>query len=1407
MAITGISFSSDTGASTTDRVTSAPLQTTDTQTREIAFVDPGVSDLDLLFAGLRPEVEAVMLSDSQPASAQIAHELRGRSGLEAIHIIAHGRAGEVSFSSGALSLVAVEEQAPELRSIGQALETDGRLLLWSCHTGNGDSGEMFVDALARASGATVAAARGLVGAASQGGEWILHERPNASHGRAPLTALGIAGYAGVMAVKTIAVDLNGASAGINTTSSYIEQQGALVLFSSATIVTGGGAVVDKIVITLGAGFTSFESLSCGTFSGVTATYVAGTGALTITGGTAATWQSILQSVTYNNTSDAPPASQTVSVVVTDNTGSKATSPTTVDTITITQVNDAPPVITSNGAAATAAVSVAENTTAVTTVVATDLDGTTLTYSLVGGADQLKFTINPTTGALSFLAAPNFEVPTDSDTNNTYVVIVQASDGSLTDTQTITVTVTNLNDTAPVFTSGGTGTVAENAAIATVIYTADTTDADNLAARTYTVTGTDASLLDITSAGVVTLKASADFESGKTSYSFNVVANDGLNTTSQAVVVSVVNLNEGPADPAAPTLASSSDLGSSNTDNLTADNTPTINVSATLNDGDVLHLYLDGGFTPVKSFGFPLGHVGSYALNASYTLIDDLALVDGSHTFSAQVQDSLGNLSGLISGTPVEINTQISNTTATIVTVNDNFGPDTGLVTNNEVTDDRTLQLDGTTSIALASGEQVAIYDAGVLLGYSSAGVGVSTWTYTTPTLDEGPHSFTANIVRTLTGAGGDFTGEFSNVVLVSATLSLSTTDVTEDALGVTFTATLSVAGTSDTTVTTDQGVITITGGQTTGTLFVATQDSDVYVDPSSITATVSAVSGGGFSVVDYSTATATAQITDTTDVTTVSLSTSNVNEDAASVTFTATLNNASQGDTTVVTDLGNIVIANGATSGTLVVNTQDSDVYLDADSLTNTITGATGGNFESLVIGTASATAQITDTTDVTTVSLGDIAVNAGTSTTISANVTHAVTGSALVLTLSNNATITIAVGATSGVSTTFAVGSGANYFVGITGFTGGNYELLDTSDTAAVAVNDAPQLTTPTVITITDTQAANVFSNTTGTLSTIDPDSPTTLTYSAAGQVNDSSQGLGYNVSVTDVYGKLFLNTSTGGYLFDPNDVAINALSTGTNPSVSFAITVSDGSLTDSENLVVNITGADDARIFTGTAGADNVDGFNTTDDDLRGSTGNDTLSGLGGNDYLAGEQGNDVLNGGDGNDVLVGGTGNDRLTGGTGSDSFVFLASGSANGVDTITDFNFSQDDKLDLRAFFLGKAGSIYDPLDASGLQAVNNAFPGTTLPGGNYLFLATGSTSGTAPTAAEAALALNNIKVANGSVQAILLTDVINPNKGYLFFGNEAALDGNNTFQAAELRQVATISFSSTLDQLMASHIVF
>ena len=100
-----------------------------------------------------------------------------------------------------------------------------------------------------------------------------------------------------------------------------------------------------------------------------------------------------------------------------------------------------PTITSGGA-----VSVAENQTAAQKVTGTDPDaGTTLGYRISGGEDSAKFVINSSTGVLTFASAPDFESPTDVGANNVYDIIVEVSDGTLTGTKALAVTVTNVTD--------------------------------------------------------------------------------------------------------------------------------------------------------------------------------------------------------------------------------------------------------------------------------------------------------------------------------------------------------------------------------------------------------------------------------------------------------------------------------------------------------------------------------------------------------------------------------------------------------------------------------------------------------------------------------------------------------------------------------------------------------------------------------------------------------------------------------------------------------------------------------------------------------------------------------------------------------------------------------------------------
>jgi hypothetical protein len=165
---------------------------------EFLFVDPSVSDLDTILGNLRPEVEAIVLDAHKSAARQIAVALEGRRGVDAAHVIAHGAPGRVSFAAGDWSTESLEDVADDLASVGHALGPVGDLLLWSCNAGEGTRGRALVDALSRATGASVGAPTGPVGAAALGGSWELEVLSDcAPMIQPPLTAAGITQYAGI----------------------------------------------------------------------------------------------------------------------------------------------------------------------------------------------------------------------------------------------------------------------------------------------------------------------------------------------------------------------------------------------------------------------------------------------------------------------------------------------------------------------------------------------------------------------------------------------------------------------------------------------------------------------------------------------------------------------------------------------------------------------------------------------------------------------------------------------------------------------------------------------------------------------------------------------------------------------------------------------------------------------------------------------------------------------------------------------------------------------------------------------------------------------------------------------------------------------------------------------------------
>lgn len=314
------------------------------------------------------------------------------------------------------------------------------------------------------------------------------------------------------------------------------------------------------------------------------------------------------------------------------------------TVTISDVDESgPPVITGPSGApgsANSSTSIDENTTAVTTFTASE----TVTWGIVGGADQAAFSINTSTGVLTFNSPPDFENPTDNGSNNTYVVAVQATDSS-TDTsiQTLTVTVNDVDDTPPVITgpSGGAGAASSSTSIDENT-TAVTTFTANEGVTWSLVGGPDQSAFNINSSGALTFSSAPDFENPtdtgtNNTYQVQVRATDGSgNTSDQTITVTVNDVDDTPPVITGPSGGPGADNSSTSIDeNTTAVTTFTADENVTW------------GLVPVDDWGaFIIDSVSGELTFKSPPDFEAPTDAGADNTYNVQVRatDSSGNTS-------------------------------------------------------------------------------------------------------------------------------------------------------------------------------------------------------------------------------------------------------------------------------------------------------------------------------------------------------------------------------------------------------------------------------------------------------------------------------------------------------------------------------------------------------------------------------------------------------------------------------------------------------------------------------------------------------------------------------------------------------------------------------------------
>ena len=563
----------------------------------IVFVEADVPDYQSLLAGLAPGTEVHVLDAGADGLARMAEVLAGRGGIDALHIISHGKEGAVSLGSLLLTTDQLPAHADALAAIGAALNPGADILLYGCDVGAGTDGATFVDALAKATGADVAASTDLTGAASLGGNWTLERTSGVISADTPFSLSSLGNYAGVLGA-------NGTANGTYDFSGII----------GAPNSGGPGFVTysDKFVISNGIEVNDPTSIFYGAAPGATGSIV-----IKAEGGSVAktfTFQDLTFSLLGYEPGPGSPFSLNALSIITQDVGGNVITHTMSGTYAPNSANPftASSVINNN------------NPFSDTNVVSVTINWTI-------GADP----------AAALPPAPSAVNANVLNFQNIKIANVSASVGN----------------TAPAFV-GATTTLAvnENAGATDVASLLHVSDTDNGQTLTWSqASGPSHGTLSFSAAthasggsniapgGTITYTPVAGYAGTD---SFTVQVSDGSATTTRTISVNVV-----PGTPGAPDLAAASDSGTSNSDNITNANTLSFSgTSATGDSSSTVRVFLDKNGNGVFDAGTDISGTATVS-NGSWTVsgIDVSGVADGSYKVYAQVTSASGGLTSASSG--------------------------------------------------------------------------------------------------------------------------------------------------------------------------------------------------------------------------------------------------------------------------------------------------------------------------------------------------------------------------------------------------------------------------------------------------------------------------------------------------------------------------------------------------------------------------------------------------------------------------------------------------------------------------------------------------------------------------------------------------------------------------------------
>ncbi|MGB0560675.1 MAG: CHAT domain-containing protein [Spirulinaceae cyanobacterium] len=205
------------------------------------FIDARADNPQNLLYGAEAGTVSQVIGADENGIAVITEQLTEISDavgkLESVAIVAEGNQGNFWLGSQWIRVENIDDYAAQLQTWGQALTASADILLYSCFTALGATGEALVNSIADITGADVAASIDATGSTNYGADWVLETEIGAIEAENPFMSQTLASWEGKLATLTVTDFTDGG--GANTLRSLIGAAGAgdTVIFAAPSPIT------------------------------------------------------------------------------------------------------------------------------------------------------------------------------------------------------------------------------------------------------------------------------------------------------------------------------------------------------------------------------------------------------------------------------------------------------------------------------------------------------------------------------------------------------------------------------------------------------------------------------------------------------------------------------------------------------------------------------------------------------------------------------------------------------------------------------------------------------------------------------------------------------------------------------------------------------------------------------------------------------------------------------------------------------------------------------------------------------------------------------------------------------------------------------------------------------------------